>query len=50
MAHWLAPPNAPPVPSNGYDVDNKLAPGSLWRMHPDWAVNFRHRESALAVK
>jgi hypothetical protein len=29
MAHFLKPDFAP---STGYDVDNKLAPGSVWRM------------------
>ena len=29
MAHFLAPPGGS---STGYDVDNKLAPKSIWRM------------------
>src|SRR3954469_19234801 len=29
MAHFLKPPTAN---STGYDVDNRLAPGSVWRM------------------
>ena len=29
MAHFLVPPNGSGV---GYDVDSKLAPGSVWRM------------------
>jgi hypothetical protein len=29
MAHFFKPYDAPPI---GYDVDNKLAPGSVWRM------------------
>lgn len=29
MAHFLKPPG---VISDGYDVDNKLAPGSIWRL------------------
>lgn len=29
MAHFLKPPG---VTSDGYDVDNKLAPGSIWRL------------------
>jgi predicted chitinase len=29
MAHFLKPPTAT---STGYDVDNRLAPGSVWRM------------------
>jgi hypothetical protein len=28
MAHWVKPPDSS---SEGYDADNKLAPGSLWR-------------------
>src|SRR6188768_1961460 len=28
MAHYLAPPG----PQPGYDVDNRLAPGSIWRI------------------
>jgi hypothetical protein len=29
MAHWMKPPGNS---SEGYDADNKLAPGSLWRV------------------
>ena len=29
MAHWVKPPDSS---SEGYDADNKLAPGSLWRV------------------